>query len=421
MLCHLFDSHVKFVRSVFKMFKQRLKGHSRDIPQNPIMASRDDLDELLQTDPENTDAAIYVHIPFCDNICSFCSMNRTKLEDELDNYTKFLLKEFDRYGKTAYMSAKKIGSVYFGGGTPTILKQSHLEPIITSIKRNFNLSDDCEFSLESTLHNLSLSKLNLLQSLGVNRFSIGIQTFSNRGRKLLNRVHNKDEAINHLGKIRDNFNGLMCIDIIYNYPEESIEEVLEDARLVRELGIDSTSFYSLQFFENSVLAKNMSEDYYNLDTDKALHHTFIQYLLNSNEYEILEYTKLNKKDRDEYKYIRLSHAGADILPIGKGSGGRLGDYAIYNISEKSQMISQMNQKQRAYSRLCALFQYDKISFQNIKKFVSDECFDVLLKFFKECENSGYLNIKNDNLDYTLDGIFWGNSIAARVSEIAKEF
>ena len=402
------------------MFNKRIKGHSVAPSKRPDMVSEDELWEFLESAPDENKGVIYIHVPFCDNICSFCSMNRTKLEDELDEYTKFLLSEIEKYSATNYLKSKKIGSVYFGGGTPTILKERHLEQVINALKGSFNILPECEFSLESTLHNLNISKLRLLNELGVNRYSIGVQTFSEAGRKLLNRTHSSDGAIKHLRDLREKFSGMLCVDIIYNYPNESIDEVVRDAKLVRELGIDSASFYSLQFLDGSVLSKTISEDYYDVEVDKSLHHAFLDEILSQGDYEILEYTKVAKKGRDQYKYIRLSHVGADVLPLGKGAGGRLGEFGIYNMSQKMKVMGRMTARQMEFDRFVNLFQYPQISLERVFKFVSQTCANELMDLFKKCEESGYLKIENDSLNFTKDGVFWGNSIANAVMEISKK-
>jgi len=402
------------------MFNKRIKGHSVAPSKRPDMVSEDELWEFLESAPDENEGVIYIHVPFCDNICSFCSMNRTKLEDELDEYTKFLLSEIEKYSATNYLKSKKIGSVYFGGGTPTILKERHLEQVINALKGSFNILPECEFSLESTLHNLNISKLRLLNELGVNRYSIGVQTFSEAGRKLLNRTHSSEAAIKHLRDLREKFSGMLCVDIIYNYPNESIDEVVRDAKLVRELGIDSASFYSLQFLDGSVLSKTISEDYYDVEVDKSLHHAFLDEILSQGDYEILEYTKMAKKGRDQYKYIRLSHVGADVLPLGKGAGGRLGEFGIYNMSQKMKVMGHMTARQMDFDRFVNLFQYPQISLERVFKFVSQTCANELMDLFKKCEESGYLKIENDSLNFTKDGVFWGNSIANAVMEISKK-
>ncbi|WP_149714876.1 radical SAM protein [Campylobacter concisus] len=402
------------------MFNKRIKGHSVAPSKRPDMVSEDELWEFLESAPDENEGVIYIHVPFCDNICSFCSMNRTKLEDELDEYTKFLLSEIEKYSATNYLKGKKIGSVYFGGGTPTILKERHLEQVINALKDSFNILPECEFSLESTLHNLNISKLRLLNELGVNRYSIGVQTFSEAGRKLLNRTHSSDGAVKHLRDLREKFSGMLCVDIIYNYPNESVDEVVRDAKLVRELGIDSASFYSLQFLDGSVLSKTISEDYYDVEVDKSLHHAFLDEILSQGDYEILEYTKVAKKGRDQYKYIRLSHVGADVLPLGKGAGGRLGEFGIYNMSQKMKVMGRMTARQMEFDRFVNLFQYPQISLERVFKFVSQTCANELMDLFKKCEESRYLKIENDSLNFTKDGVFLGNSIANAVMEISKK-
>ena len=404
------------------MFETRQKGHAGPTrPKKIKMATNAEVEKFLTEElPTQKDGVIYIHVPFCDNICSFCSMNRTKLEDELDSYTQYLLGEIEKYGKFPYLQAKNIRSVYFGGGTPTILKEKHLEPVITALRSSFNIAEDCEFSLETTLHNLNLSKVRLLESLGVNRFSIGVQTFSDKGRKLLNRVHDKKGAIEHLKMIRQNFSGMVCTDIIFNYPEQTIDEVLEDARLVDELEIDSTSFYSLQLFEKSELAKTVSQDYYDVNYEHKLHNAFFEKLLGTGNYEVLEHTKFNRIGRDRYQYIRLSHEGADILPLGRGSGGKLGYYDIYNAKEKMRMINKVDDKQRAEARLKSLFMYPKIDLAQVKSLVSDETFSALMEFFKKCESKGYMHIENGFLNYTTDGVFWGMSIGTEVANISQK-
>lgn len=150
-----------------------------------------------------------------------------------------------------------------------------------------------------------------MQDFGVNRLSIDIQTFDDNGRKLLNRVHSKSQAIKKL---------------------QNIKSIIDDTKILKDLEIGSTSFYSLMLFKNSQLSRLVDESYYELDKDKALHHVFIDEIIKA-DYEFLELTKINKIGRDNYKYIRLSHKGADILPIGVGAGGRLGNFGIFNMKK----------------------------------------------------------------------------------------
>ncbi|WP_069636484.1 radical SAM protein [Campylobacter pinnipediorum] len=405
------------------MFEKRIKSHHSGHPKRSKYSDEDELFEFLDTNfPKQKDGVLYFHTPFCDNICSFCSMNRSRIEDELDEYCKYILEQIDLYAKFAYIRGKVFESVYFGGGTPTIFKERHLEKILSAINDKFNLSNTCEFNFESTLHNLNLSKLKLMQDFGVNRFSIGIQTFSQRGRELLNRVHTKEAAISHLEKIRANFDKLLCADIIYNYPDQTEQEVREDAKILKNIGIDSSSFYSLIFFEGSEFAKTHTEDYYDLQTDKMLHNAFVDEMFKGGDYEFLELTKINKKDRDSYKYIKLTHLGVDILPLGIGAGGKLDDFGIFNMKKNLKMVRILPQQEINYRNFTALFQYPKVKFDDLKKYISEDGFLELLNFFKKCEENKLLNISENGYELNVDGVFWGNTISEEVSKIIqKEF
>lgn len=401
------------------MFKTRQKGHHIPRLTEPQMVLSDQFEKYLNQKPNDENGVLYFHIPFCDNICSFCNLNRVKINDEIQAYTNFLIQSIKYYSKFEYIQNKIFKSIYFGGGTPTILKNVQIEQLFKAINENFRIAKDVEFSSESTLHNLSISKLNLMKSLGVNRYSFGVQTFSDNGRKILNRKGSCESAIKKLENIRENFDGLVCADIIYNYPNQTIYEVKNDAKILKELKIDSVSFYSLQFHKGSKFFKKFNSDYYDLSYDLALHDAFIDEMLDEN-YEILEYTKLNRKNRDRYLYIKLSNQGVDILPIGNGAAGRIGKYSIMTDSGKN-MIFKNSQNSIEFSNFAKLFQYPKINLSDISKFLDEEFFKKEMDFFKKCENLGYVEITKDEIIFNKSGIFWGNTIALNVINISKEY
>ncbi len=404
------------------MFKERIKTHHRNKGKS-LPTLRRTVDKFLQTTPKEKKGVIYFHVPYCDNICSFCSMNRSKLDGELDEYCEFLLKKIDEFCDYPYIKQKSFESIYFGGGTPTIFKTHHLEKILTAINEKFNLSPTCEFSFESTLHNLSLEKLALMQSLGVNRYSIGIQSFNDKGRKFLNRVGDAKSAIAKLEKIQNNFNGNICIDIIYNYPNQTIQDVIDDAKMAKKMGVDSASFYSLMFHEGSKLSNDTKlEDYYSLEHDNALHNNFIEEML-KDDYEILELTKINKKGRDKYKYIRLTHEGADILPLGVGAGGRLGDYGSFTFDKfgkKMQVFSKTSEKDKKLNAIDSLFQYQKVDLNKLQTLMSEKAYGQVFDFLKETDKHNYTSLSENELVFTLNGIFWGNTIASKILDIIEK-
>lgn len=408
-------------------FTKRFKSHadssglvSNHFRKNKKMITETELFKLLENPAKEKEGVIYVHVPYCDKICSFCNLNRKKLDNDLEDYTNFLVSEFEKYGKTPYMKSKEIKVVFFGGGTPTILKEHQLEKIFKSIHENYNLSDDCEFTLETTLHNLNLNKIKILEKYGVNRLSVGIQSFAEKGRNMLNRTFTKEEAIRRLKELKENFSGMVCTDIIYNYPEETVEEVMEDAKIVADLEIDSTSFYSLMIHEGSKMSKDIKENTfelnYQLETDRKLHHAFLEKLLATGEYEVMEHTKVVRKGKDRYNYIRFTHKGADILPIGVGAGGKIADTDIFRINNEKAfyMLSENTEEENRFKRISGLFQYPKVYFTDLKKCVSEEIFEELYKLFKNFEAKGYMKVYDTHTELTTEGIFWGNNISSVV-------
>lgn len=398
------------------MFENRVKGHIN--PKLPSSKSNfDELCEFLDTNESYDEGCIYFHVPYCDNICSFCAMNRTKLDDELDNYLEFLLKEIEFYSSKKYFKNKPIGSIYFGGGTPTVFKTHHLKELLGAINKSFKLSNDIEYSSESTLHNLSLDKLLTMQEFGINRYSFGIQSFNFKARKFLNRVGDKDYAIKKINEIRQNFNKTLCCDIIYNYPNQSIDEVLEDARLVDELGIDSVSFYSLMYFENSKLAKNIDKNYYDIKQDKLLHDSFLKAMLD-NGFRLLEHTKLVKND--EYKYIRMTHQAKDILPIGVGAGGGIGLFGIYNMSKDMKMISRKTQRAKDFTIFCNMFEYEDVCLKDAYFYLSKPYQNAVNEIILKCVENGYMSLDKDRASFTFSGIFFANNIAQMIMNACED-
>ncbi|WP_294705781.1 coproporphyrinogen-III oxidase family protein [uncultured Fusobacterium sp.] len=401
------------------MFEKRYKSH-HDVKEiiNKLTTKKIvtpfSFNKILNEIPEDKEAGIYVHTPYCDKICSFCNMNRKQVTENLDDYVNYLCKEFEKYGKKRYVQSKEITTIFFGGGTPTIYKEHQLEKILSNLIKNFNISANCEFTFETTLHNLTLKKLAIMEKYGVNRLSIGIQTFSNRGRKLLNRTYEQEKVIERIKEIQENFKGLICIDIIYNYLDESLEEIENDAKIVCKLGVDSVSFYSLMIHEGSNLSKALNENKlnfnYQLYRDKELHHTFLEKTLN-NGYKLLEHTKITN-GKDEYRYIKNINSFSDLFAIGVGAGGRVKNIEYFNLNKLITFYAKDSDFKYRVKKLSGILQYPEVSLSEIRNLTGDNIYPEILKLLQEFKKSKYIEFFEDSFKYTIDGIFWGNSIVA---------
>lgn len=373
--------------------------------------------KILKGNPEVEEGGIYVHTPYCDKICSFCNMNRKQIDNDLNDYTDYLCKEFKKYGEKSYIKNKKITAIFFGGGTPTIYKPFQLDRILSTLRENFNISKDCEFTFETTLHNLTWEKLEIMERYGVNRISIGIQTFSDRGRKILNRTYNQEYIVEKIKEIKRKFKGLICIDIIYNYPDQTDEEIINDAKIACSLGVDSISFYSLMIQDGSQISKDRAENKvifkYNLARDKELHDKFLDITL-KNGYSILEHTKITN-GKDQYRYIRNVNSFSDLIPIGVGAGGRVGEYELFHLNKLITFYAFDNDIKMRVKKLSGILQYKKVEIEKIKE-LSGKSYEKIYSLLENYQEKGLIEIKNNIMEYTIEGVFWGNSITASIVE-----
>ncbi len=289
------------------------------------------LEEYLEkyTNKPKKAGNIYIHIPFCAKTCSFCSLNRIEGKTP-EHYHELILKDIEFYSSIPYIKQSKYDAIYFGGGTPTTLSAHAMKLILSSLKKNFNLSDDVEITIESSVSELTDDKIEILKEMGVNRLSIGIQTFSDKGRLFLGRRGSGLNAVKLLEKLRDKFE-VVSVDIIYNYPNQSIEDLMYDLDVITKLDLSGFSMYSLMAMGK--IRKEIIDEF----NDKLFYKTILD-VGRKNSFQLLEVTKMVKNDR--YRYIINRFNGMDTLGIGAGAGGNLENFVYMNppVVERYQKI-----------------------------------------------------------------------------------
>lgn len=404
-------------------FETRYKSHHNSsgligkyYPQRIV--TEEEFLEKLKEEPKDVPRAIYVHTPYCDKICSFCNLNREQLSGSLDSYADYIVSEFDRYGEYRYFKEKSVDVIYFGGGTPTVYRSEQLESILQSVNRNIKFSKEYEFTLETTLHNLNDEKIELMNRYGVNRLSVGIQSFSDEGRKFYNRTYSKNEVTERLIQLKDKFNGEVCIDIIYNYPEQRIEDVIEDARIIKKLDLGSSSFYSLMVHEGSTLSHDIKDEKVKIQEDlkreRELHDAFIRELTKDGEYYILELTKIAKKGRDKYKYIKTRNFGGDTFPIGVGAGGNVDNISIFRMKKEMSMFVEKSDYQQRLDKFSGLFQFPQVSKNVVNELLTPEEKVIFEEIVSNLKDNNFIFETKEHYTLTEDGLFWGNNISREI-------
>lgn len=413
-------------------FDKRLKSHHapRDTFKK-LVAGDEFLLDSLNSKKENKKDVIYVHIPFCSKICSFCNMRRSLIKPPKD-YADLLVRQIKEYGKYDYIKNSNYDAIYFGGGTPTALDTRSLEEVIRGLKEYLPVSEDAEFTIETSISELDSEKIDLFKELGVNRYSIGVQTFSDKGRKTLGRRGDAEDIINKIGQLKNKGFTNINVDLIYNYPEESLDELEKDLDYIMSLDLAGFSLYSLIIDQDSVLGKKLKnpDDFYraNFAREKLFFNRIVERALEEgHDFKVL--TKLVREDRDYYRYVLDRYEGGDTLAIGAGAGGNLKgimyanpldlkEYKIVSKSPSSIKGIKFNNNYGFINQVIGQVQVGKI---DLNYFKGRKCYHAVLSYLKELEGEKFLVNEGNIYNFTKRGIFWGNSISNELVSLLTEY
>ena len=204
-------------------------------------------------------AAAYVNIPFCPSLCSFCGFFKTAFNEQIEEkYIEALLAEIEREGRAARTAGLLLSAVYIGGGTPTVLSAAALEKLLAAINGQLPLAGGCEITVESRLSTLTDEKLAVIECQGVNRLSIGVQSFDDDVRRRVGRFDSFDRIRARLKRISKTI-PLLVLDLIYGLPGQSLEKFDRDLGAALDSGAKGLALYMLKLGPLSPLAKKIKD------------------------------------------------------------------------------------------------------------------------------------------------------------------
>ena len=201
-------------------------------------------------------SGIYIHIPFCTYRCPYCDFfSLTGKESFREKYVNLLVKE----AKLRSEGFGRPSTIYLGGGTPSLLEPTLLDRLLTSLDKTFDLSEVCEITIEANPETLDLEKLKGYRDIGVNRISIGVQSFSRKGLRVLGRLHSRGDSLRSIEMARTAGFENINIDLIWGWEGQSLQLLKDDLSMVREIDPVHVSFYLLTLHPHSEL-KCVDED-----------------------------------------------------------------------------------------------------------------------------------------------------------------
>lgn len=273
----------------------------------------------------------YIHVPFCANHCLFCGFYRNAhTPDTASSYTDLLIAEIEREAGSTAIASRPVQAVYLGGGTPSALSARDLSRLLEAVKRALPLDPACEITLEGRIIHFDPEKIDASLEAGVNRISIGLQSFDTDVRRRQGRRASKEEAIGFLSAIRDRDAAALVIDLLYGLPGQTDAVWREDLRIATDIAPDGVDLYGLNLIPGTPLHRAIGAGKFpaaaTLQDFGSMYEVGAEVLADAGWSQISN-SHWARTPRERNIYNLSIKEGADCLAYGSGAGGKLGRYS----------------------------------------------------------------------------------------------
>ena len=367
-------------------------------------------------------AGIYIHIPFCKRRCIYCDFFSTTQSEKKSAYVHALCQELDM--RKDYLEGEDIETIYLGGGTPSQLTQKELEEIFSSLYNIYKVKENAEITLEANPDDLTPEYIHMLCTLPINRISMGIQTFQEETLKLLHRRHTAQQAIEAVKHCREAGFQNISIDLMYGLPGETLETWKEDLQQAIALHPEHISAYHLIYEEGTALWKlreqNQVEEA-DEDLSVTLFKTLIEELTHAGyeHYEISNFCLPGLHSRHNSSYW----TGKKYLGCGPSAHSFNGTSRQWNVASLDKYIQSIQQGELDYEieELDIYTRYNDfvittirthwgMSLSHLRSTYGENLYQYCLRMAKPHLEQGVLEIKEDTLKLTKEGIFISDGI-----------
>ena len=267
-------------------------------------------------------SSAYIHIPFCKSICSYCDFAKIIYkEDQVEPYLNSLASEIeDAYGK------EEVNTLYIGGGTPSSLDSSGLDKLANIIKK-FNLASDLEYTFECNIEDITAELLQKLSEMGVNRLSIGIQSFNEGKLKFMNRSASFKDVEAKIALARMHGFNNVNLDLMYGIPWETFRDLKKDLKLFLKLNPEHISTYSL-IIENHTVCKVREDENIDPEVEIKMYEYIRRKLKNKGyiHYEISNFARPKRESRHNLVYWN----NQEYYGFGLGAAGYINGFRYEN-------------------------------------------------------------------------------------------
>lgn len=298
-------------------------------------------------------AGIYIHIPFCRRACHYCDFHFTTNLKRSSELVEAIVSEIKF--RSEYLEDETIKTIYFGGGTPSLLPTLEIERILDAIAKNQSIENNVELTLEANPEDLTLEKLNELKSIGVNRLSLGTQSFIDSELKWMNRMHSSKQAIQCIQDAQDVGFDNISIDLIFGLPDQSKSDWVHNLKTAIELNIQHISSYGLTIEEKTVLHHRIQKGEQKAPNESASANFFEMNMeffpqQGFEHYEISNFAKKGFVSKHNSSYWQ----GEKYLGLGPSAHSFNGNTRQWNVRSNAAYIQKGNEGQ-------SFFEVEKLS------------------------------------------------------------
>jgi oxygen-independent coproporphyrinogen-3 oxidase len=389
--------------------------------------------DLLTEKPLN----IYVHIPFCTQRCAFCYYKTVDLKEnpEVEGYVAALCKEIEMATKTFHLEERKVASIYFGGGTPTLLREHHFEKLVECLHNNFKI-DSPQFTVEAEPLTISESKMKILSKLGVSRVSLGVQSFCDPIIKLSGRGHDEKQAFRAIKIVRETGDWSVNIDLLSGLAGETEETWGRSVESALSTGVESITVYKMEAFSNTqVYQLGVREDTLALPSDEQ-ELKFMQYAMEQFEqanYRPWSFFTFTKNGHYVNEYTQSIFETTDLYGFGASAYGVLGDTLLQNTIDLEKYTATVEVGEIPLARGHHLNSLEKMRREvllgmkllrlNLRDFQKRHGFkleSLCSSLLKQLEVEGFIFLCENKVELTAKGILYGDYVGQTLVDSLKQ-
>lgn len=371
------------------------------------------------------ESGLYLHFPFCISKCPYCDFNSYQLkeEDQITSYISAIYEEIAAYSQK--LKKGNIKTIYLGGGTPTVLSGVQIYNILEFCREKFTIDKDAEITIEANPGTLDSEKLKLLIESGINRLSLGAQSFNNMFLKRLGRIHNTQEIIDSYYLAREaGFNNIN-IDIMFALPDQTTEDLQDTLKKAVSLKSDHLSLYNLTINPGTEYYREYKKGKLKLPTEDDefdMYNWAINFLEENSfeHYEIANFARLHKRSKHNLIYWQ----NKPYLGIGSGAYSFLRGYRYMNYENPARYIKEVMsgklpidngervslRKRMTETIILGLRTKDGVSYKKFKERFKVDINNTFHKQIRKLVDLGLLQKDDCKIKLTRKGIFLANTV-----------